>query len=274
MSALRSLLSEKGRAALFAARRLSRKVRALPDFMVIGAQKSGTSSMFSYLRQHPQVVRPMYKEIYYFDRHYDRGLSWYGRNFPARSALDRLSDRGGRRYVTFEATATYIFDRNAPRRIAQDLETRKFVALLRNPVDRAISNYWHARRMGLEARGLMEAMEADLALVETHRTDRISQGPAYLRRGIYQEAVSRWLECFARENLLLIQSEAMFADPEATMARTFEFLGLEPIRNIDYAPLNVGDYDEGDADARSLLASFYAPHNAELTRLCGTAFDW
>src|SRR5215831_18496905 len=109
MSALRRFVAEKGRATIFSAHRFSPAERALPDFIVIGAQKSGTSSMFSYLRQHPQVARPMHKEIYYFDRHYSRGLSWYLCNFPARATLDRRADRDGRRHVTFEATATYIF---------------------------------------------------------------------------------------------------------------------------------------------------------------------
>jgi hypothetical protein len=185
--------------------------------------------------------------------------------------------------VTFEATATYIFDTNAPRRISQDLDTRRFVALLRDPVDRAISNYWHARRLGRESRGLMEAMEADLARFMAERAfdaglgpppSDFPVGPAYLRRGIYHEAVSRWLEYFPRENMLLLKSEAMFADPASTMDRVFDFLDLSPTAEIDYAPLNVGEYDGRDAEVRSLLRSFYAPHNEMLSRLCGSAFEW
>jgi hypothetical protein len=272
MSAFRRFASEKGRAALFSARRVSPAGRALPDFIVIGAQKAGTSSMFSYLRQHPQVSRPMYKEIYYFDRHYSRGLSWYRCNFPARATLDKMSDRYGRRHVTFEATATYIFDANAPRRIAQDLETNRFVALLRNPIDRAISNYWHARRQGLETRALKPAMEAELEACDTAAAEPPRRG--YLDRGIYHRAVARWLDHFPRESMLLIQSEKMFADPASVMARVFAFLDLEPFAGIDYAPLNTGDYVESDDEVRRLLGKYYAPHNEILSRMCGTQFDW
>ena len=126
----------------------------MPDFIVIGAQKSGTSSMFAYLKQHPQIVRPVFKEPYFFDRHYHRGLQWYGCNFPSRAAISRLNDRFGRPHFTFEATATYVFDPDVPPRIAADITTRKFIVLLRNPVERAISAYWHARRMGKETRPL------------------------------------------------------------------------------------------------------------------------
>src|SRR5262245_53871580 len=192
MSGLKDLVSTKGRKALFELRRVTRAPRAMPDFILIGAQKSGTSSMFSYLRQHPQIVRPVFKEPYYFDRHYDRGLSWYGCNFPARSTIERLNDRHGRPHLAFEATATYVFDERVPGRIAADIETRKFIVLLRNPVDRAISAYWHARRMGRETRSLNEALNIDL---EWHQAETAFENgtgpkpegtpprPAYLRRG-------------------------------------------------------------------------------------------
>ena len=283
MSALRDFLSENGRKAIFEARRLSPLARAMPDFIVIGAQKSGTSSMFFYLRQHRQVVRPMFKEIYYFDRNYVRGLSWYGCNFPAQSTLDRLNDRRGRRHLTFEATATYIFDADVPRRIARDIKTRKFIALLRNPTDRAISAYWHARRLGLETRSLEAALTDEMAWHEAQRA--VEQGGssepagrppylAYLRRGIYHEAVANWQRCFPSDNLLVIQSEAMFADPAATGARAIPSLDLPPIGAMNFEPKNVGDYDESNPAARRLLDDFYRPHNEKLGALTGNSFTW
>jgi len=283
MSALRDFLSENGRKAIFEARRLSPLTRAMPDFIVIGAQKSGTSSMFFYLRQHQQVVRPMFKEIYYFDRNYARGLSWYGCNFPAQTTLDRLNDRRGHRHLTFEATATYIFDADVPRRIARDIKTRKFIALLRNPTDRAISAYWHARRLGLETRSLEAALademawhDAQQAVDAGRRAEPAGPPPylAYLRRGIYHEAVANWQRSFPADNLLVIQSETMFADPAATMARVFRFLDLPPIEAMDFEPKNVGDYAESDPAARRFLNDFYRPHNDKLGALTGNSFTW
>ncbi len=254
----------------------------MPNFIVIGAQKSGTSSMFSYLRQHPQIVRPIFKEPFYFDRHYERGLAWYGCNFPARSTIERLNERHGCPHLTFEATATYIFDANVPKRIAKDIETRKFIALLRNPTDRAISAYWHARRMGLETRSLDEALKADLDWYEAEIAYEKGcapppQGPAprsFVRRGIYHEAVSNWQRVFPPNSVLVIQSETMFSDPVSVMAEVFGFLGLPAVTDINYEPLNVGGYDNSDADARRQLTEFYRPHNVELSRLCGKAIAW
>lgn len=262
---------------------MARVPRAMPNFIVIGAQKSGTTSMFSYLRQHPQIVRPVFKELYYFDRQYHRGLAWYGCNFPARSTMERLDDRHGRAHLTFEATATYIFDAQVPPRIAKDIDTRKFVALLRNPVDRAISAYWHARRMGRETRRLDEALKVDTEWYEKERAFEQGTGPqpsgaaarpTYLRRGIYHEAVSVWRRHFLPEHLMVIQSEAMFADPRAVMARVFKFLDLPPTESIDLEPQNVGRYDDSDGEARRYLENFYRPHNEQLSQLCGTKFTW
>jgi hypothetical protein len=165
---------------LFEVRRVAGVPRAMPNFIVIGAQKSGTSSMFAYLRQHPQIIRPIFKELYYFDRNYQRGLDWYGCNFPASSTIARRNDRHGRPHLTFEATATYIFDAQVPTRIAKDIETRKFIVLLRDPVDRAISAYWHARRMGRETR---ERSTSNATRPRSALRKGAVRSPSGLRRG-------------------------------------------------------------------------------------------
>jgi hypothetical protein len=277
------MLYVNSRKVLFAMRGMGSARRALPSFMLIGAQKSGTSSMFAYLKQHPQIVAPVYKEPYYFDRHYERGLAWYGCNFPALSAIERKNDRCGKPHLTFEATATYVFDANAPQRIAADVDTRKFILLLRNPVDRAISAYWHARRMGRETRSLDEALDADLARYNAEQAHEEGPGPqppdpapkpSYLRRGIYRESVERWHRIFSPGSLLVLQSEIMFADPKPVMDKVFAFLDLAPAECKDYEPQNVGGYRKTDEKARARLADFYRPHNEALNTLTGSAFTW
>ena len=283
MRAAAEYLYVKGQRALFELRRMRPVARAMPHFIVIGAQKSGTSSMFSYLRQHPQIMRPIYKEPYFFDRHYHHGLGWYGCNFPSRATIERRNDRFGRPHLTFEATATYVFDENVPARIAQDLTTRKFILLLRNPVERAISAYWHARRMGIEARSLAEAMESDMERYREEASGRYPaqaaagsppRRPSYLRRGIYHEAVSRWQAVFSPEDLLVLQSETMFAEPETVMQRVFAFLDIPQPQRIDFAPRNVGAYPDRDDVLRGALHDFYRPHNAHLGAITANAFDW
>lgn len=267
--AVRDYLYIKAHQALFELRNLAPGKRAMPHFIVIGAQKSGTSSIFSYLKQHSQIIRPLLKEPYFFDRHYHRGLSWYGCNFPLQRTVDRLNDRTGQPHLTFEATATYVFDRNVPARIANDLTTRKFILLLRNPVERAISAYWHARRMGIEARPLAEAMQSEIA-----GKPRPCGRPGYLPRGIYHEAVARWQSTFSPGDLLILQSETMFAEPGETMAKVFSFLDLPRPDRIDYEARNVGSYKERDAEVRHMLRDFYRPHSDHLNSISRTQFSW
>jgi hypothetical protein len=283
MRAMRDYLYQKGHETLFELRRLRTASRAMPHFIVIGAQKSGTSSMFSYLKQHPQIIRPIFKEPYFFDRHYQRGLSWYGCNFPSQGTIGRLDDRFGQPHLTFEATATYVFDENVPDRIARDLKTRKFILLLRNPAERAISAYWHARRMGIEPRSLADAMQDDLRLyheeMPENKTVSNPTGPvpprlSYLRRGIYHEAVARWQNTFSPDSLLVLQSETMFADPGAIMTKVFAFLNLPQPQSIDFTPQNVGEYDDRDAEVRQVLQDFYRPHNAHLNSICRNGLNW
>jgi hypothetical protein len=267
--AMRDFLYIKAHKALFEMRRLRPVSRTMPHFIVIGAQKSGTSSMFSYLKQHPQIVRPILKEPYFFDRQYHRGLSWYGCNFPSLRTVGRLNDRHGRAHLTFEATATYVFDQNVPARIARDLKTRKFILLLRNPVERAISAYWHARRMDIESRSLAEAMKSEMA-----GEQRPGGRPGYLPRGIYHEAVARWQITFSPDDLLILQSETMFADPGSAMGQVFSFLDLPQPQQVNYTAKNVGRYDGKDAEVRAMLREFYRPHNAYLNSISRTQFSW
>lgn len=277
---VRDFLYAKASRALFELRRMQPVARALPNFIVIGAQKSGTSSMFSYLKQHPQVLRPIFKEPYFFDRHYHRGLRWYGSNFPAQRAVGRLNDRTGRPHLTFEATATYIFDEQVPGRIARDLKTRKFILLLRNPAERVISAYWHARRMGIESRSLTEVVETDMRRYQAEAAGIKDAGtpptsrPNFLKRGIYHEAVARWQSVFSPDDLLVLQSETLFAEPARAMTQVFQFLDLPEPESIDFEPRNVGGYKERDAEVRKLLQDFYRPHNEKLNGITRTKLHW
>ena len=103
--------------------------RRLPDFLIIGAQKCGTSSMFAYLNQHPQMKLPDVKEIHFFDLNYSNGLDWYTSHFPPASLSHRM--------VTGEASPYYLFHPHVPERVRLHCPDVKLVVMLRNPVDRA-----------------------------------------------------------------------------------------------------------------------------------------
>jgi hypothetical protein len=258
-------------------RTLTGSLRGLPSALVIGAQRSGTTSLFNYLVRHPDVVPPLAKEIHYFDLHYARGERWYRGRFRFAWRL-----RGGA--ITLDASPYYLPHPQAPERAARLLPEVKLVAVLRNPVERAYSHYQHEVRDGRETLSFAEAIAQEAARLAGEE-ERLSRDPgyysynhhrySYTRRGLYLDQLRRWEARFGRERLLVLQSEALFRDPAATVERVQAFLGLRPHRSGSYKAFYQGSYDrEIPVDLRRRLAEYFEPHNRELYRWLGEEFDW
>jgi hypothetical protein len=202
--------------------------RALPDALVIGAQRSGTSSLYRYLAGHPDVAPSFRKEVEYFSRYHQRGERWYRAHFE----LER-----GRRHFRFEATPDYVFHPLAAERAAAVVPDARLVVLLRNPVARAWSHFQHMAALGFETRRFEEALGAEHERI-TPDVDRLAIDPdhdaksllrySYVARGRYAEQLARWLEHYPRERLLVIRSEDLFRDTGTWFATILELLGLDP----------------------------------------------
>ena len=124
----------------FAVRYLTADLRPLPDFIILGTQRGGTTSLYTWLASHPDVAPASRKEVHYFDDHYGKGMRWYRAHFPIRHA--------GR--ITGESCPSLIYHALAPARVARDLpDTTKFVVLLREPAERSVSQYWLWRQHGI-----------------------------------------------------------------------------------------------------------------------------
>lgn len=252
-------------------------LRGLPSALIIGAQKSGTTSLFNYLVQHPDVRSPSGKEIHYFDLHYDRGVNWYRGRFPYAHRLRRGA-------MTLDASPYYLVHPQVPRRAAQLLPDVKLVALLRNPVERALSHYQHEFRAGRESLFFPEAIEKEPERLAGEE-ERLRDDPhyysfshhrhSYIRRGLYVEQLRHWVQHFPRSQLLVLQSEWLFRDPVAASAAVYGFLGLRPHRLEQYKPFLQGKYErEMPAELRTRLAAYFEPYNRELYQWLGEDFDW
>lgn len=271
------------------AKRLVRRMqgrRVLPDFLVIGAQKSGTSSLFKYLAQHPQVRGSAPKEVHFFDGGlnpktdtYALGETWYRDHFPLASTM-----APGQK--AFEASPLYMLHPLAAGRIAALLPQVKLVALLRNPTDRALSHYFHSVRNNhfreqqelLGPGAAMDAEEARLAPI-CARGDykhEIFRAFTYKARGRYLEQFERYWAHFPRESLLVLSAEELFADPAGQMATLAGFLGIDPhAEGVDFRPRNVGDNRVAvDPGVRAALDAYFAPLNQALYAALGRDFGW
>jgi hypothetical protein len=245
-----------------------------PDFLVIGAQRSGSTSLYAYLTQHPQVAPAAQKEVKFFSTFFDRGWGWYRRQFP-----DPLPAGA----VTGEATPYYLFHPHAPRRVAARLPRTRLIAVLRDPVDRALSHWAHETAGGTEWLPFAEAIAAEPDRLAGERERMLAdegyvssalQHHSYLARGRYAEQLEGWFARVPRERLLVLRSEDLYADPAAAVRRATDFLGLDPAPLRDPRPHNERAYPPLDPALRAELAEAFAAPNRALERLLGRPFGW
>ena len=249
-------------------RRGTAALRALPDFVIIGAQKAGTSSLYSYLTQHPDVIAATRKEIHYFGAPaYEGGLGWYRAHFPLSGSLRYLQAVRGRSVLTGEASPYYLFHPHSHRRMRAVIPDAKIIVMLRNPINRALSHYQHQVRKGWEPLSFTAAIDTENARLEGELDRMLADeryygynywAYSYQARGVYWEQLERWLSVYPREQFLFLSSEEFFADPASAYTRTQSFLGLKSHELRDYGKQNSGGSYSGleDGTEAQLSAHF------------------
>jgi Sulfotransferase domain len=242
--------------------------RALPDALVIGAQRAGTSSLYRWLGAHPGVAPSFRKEVEYFSRYWARGEGWYRAHFEVRA---------GRRHLRFEATPDYLFHPLAAGRAASVLPDARIVVLLRDPVERAWSQYRHMVRLGYETLAFADALAAEgprcaadvaaLAADPDHEAKDLLRY-SYAARGHYADQLARWRAVYPEDRILLLRSADLFGDPPGAYATVLAFLGLDPwtppaFRNVSTMP-GRGTAPAMDPAARERLEAEYAADDRTL----------
>ncbi|MBX6321654.1 MAG: sulfotransferase domain-containing protein [Rhodospirillaceae bacterium] len=254
-----------------------------PDFLVVGAQKAGTSSLFHYLIAHGSYLRPVLKETNYFDVNYDRGLAWYLSYFPSLARKRAREAATGGPVITGESATYYVIHPWAPVRIRQNFPAAKIIIMMRDPVTRAISHYNHNIRAGREPLPMLEAFEREAERVEPVAR-RLAEDPdypcfehqhySYLLRGRYLEQIQRWMQLFPREQIHLILSEEMFADPDRELRALCRFLGI-PERSLDsYGVANPDRSRRRDDRATAFLMDYFRTPNRLLSEFLGRPLPW
>lgn len=264
-------------------RGMNAESRALPNFIIAGAQKCGTSTLNSQLSQHPNVIPSFIKEVNYFNWNYGRGLNWYKAHFPITEPDANRATVASSHFITGEASPYYMFYPYALERIAKTLPEVRIMMMLRNPVDRAFSSYQHQRRKGREKHSFEEAIDLEPMRLapEIEKIERdesyFSYNHAhfsYLARGLYVDQVKRCLKHFPKERFLIIESERFFGNSAAIYEEVLEFLGLPAFKLPEYSNLNKYPYEKMKPETRKRLVEYFRPHNKRLYELLGRQFDW
>lgn len=266
-------------------RQITAGQRVLPGYLIIGAAKCGTTSLYNYLIQHQQVLPCYKKEVHYFDYYYHKGLSWYRSHFPKRSETQALALKTGGPVLTGESSPYYLAHPLAPGRVKESLPEVKMICMLRNPVDRAISSYYNQKRLGIESLATFEeAIEKETERITGHE-ERLREDPryssfahkyfAYLHRGDYAHQIGNWYKLFPKSQILIIHSEAFYSNPSTHFLNVLRFLELPAWEPDQYKSFNTGgDYEKMDTALRNKLLDYFRPKNEALFQLIGQRFDW
>lgn len=245
-----------------------------PHFIIIGTVKGGTTSLYNYLTLHPSILPAIQKEVNFFNRNYifQQGLKWYLAHFPQIPQHLNL--------IAGEASPNYMYYPGAAKRAFKCLPEVKLIVILRNPIDRAISHYYMARRLGQEKRSLEEALAAEVKIIKSipqaaFEAVNFLQKPAgYLRCGLYVYFLKQWMNVFPREQVVILKSEEMYENPAATMKQVFEFLGVQNYQLSEYKNYFYGSYTREEEEMRGSLSALLQPHNQKLEDYLGMKFNW
>jgi hypothetical protein len=258
-------------------------MRTLPDFIIVGAAKTGTTSLYWYLSQHPQVVPAVKKEIHFFDIEFHRGIRWYRSNFPTTIGLKFRNAVKGVRHISGEGSPYYMFHPHAPRRMAEAVPDVRLIVLLRDPAARAYSHYNHTVKYGFETLPFVEAIKKEkerlAGELEKMMADENYRSPKYRRysyvsRGYYVNQLKELGRFFARKQILIIKSEDLFRQTQETYDRIVEFLELEPW-TLKRTPNKLkGSYVRGPFPLEEELRAHFQPYNKQLSDYVGADFGW
>ncbi|MBA3418186.1 MAG: sulfotransferase [Geodermatophilaceae bacterium] len=264
--------------------RLTAELRMTPSFLVVGAKRAGTTSLYDTLAGHPQVLRAvLHKEVHYFDNAYHRGASWYRGHFPTRAAAAISARRTGLTAVTGEATPSYMWHPLAAMRIAADLPDVRLIVLIRDPVQRAHSEHAHSVSMGWESEPFERALDLEeqrlsgevaRLVAEPLYRSRPHACQAYVTRGRYVEQLERLAALVGRDRLHVIDSDSMFLDAGPALDGLTSFLGLQTWQPSDLANLNARPRPVLPAHLNTRLADEFAPYDERLARWLGWTPSW
>jgi len=255
-----------------------------PNFIIIGVQRGGTTSLYKYMMQHPKIIPALKKEIHFFDIKFNKGVSWYQSQFK-QNLFFTLIQRKKKFHdsITGEASPYYIYHPNVPKRMLKIIPDIKLIVLLRNPIERAFSHFQHERRLGVEKLSFEDAVKKEPERLEGEIKKMLEdenyysfnhQNFSYLNRGIYIDQIVRWEKYFSKEQILVLSSEDFYSNSNKICNEVFNFLNLPNYNLKKVKAYNKGSNKSMNEDTRKELAEYFKPHNKKLFNFLKRDFGW
>ena len=259
---------------------LTSSARVLPNFFVIGPGRTGTTSLYHYLNQHPCITKSAYDELGYFDDNFHLGLNWYRSLFPTKFTQKKVESKHGK-FLTYDVTPQYIRRPWTARRISSYFPTTKLIVVLRNPVDKTYSHYIMSTVEANERRLFEDIITNEIREFKKTKYDdkndsyfsTIVEG-SYLARSFYQEQLEIWFKLFPKKQILIIKSEELANKTTEVIQDIFNFLELPEYKIKNVSKHRVSDYNKMNSSTRKILIEFFRPYNKKLYEFLDRDFCW
>jgi len=254
-------------------------LRVLPNFFVIGPGRTGTTSLYHYLDQHPSLSKSAHDELGFFDVNFHLGLHWYRSLFPSIFTKFRIKLKT-HFFMTYDVTPHYVRRPWIAKRIKKLFPDSKLIIILRNPVDKTYSHYYLSTKSG-ETRTFEEVIEEEMNDISKWSID--SKDDYYfatqvenskLARGFYVEQLPVWFELFSKNQILIISSEELASNTKNVVNDIFQFLNLPEFEIPNIEKVNVSKYPKMNPETRKILIDFFKPYNEQLYKFLNRKFDW
>jgi len=263
---------------------LTSSMHTLPDFLIIGTAKSGTTSLFEHLIKHPSIFPPLAQQPNFFTSYFYKGESWYRSYFPSIISKNLIQNIKKQRFLTGEASTQYYWYPHAPKRVKSLLPNAKIILLLRNPIDRSYSQYQMEFNKGNEQLSSFEdAIELENERIqdeyekmlhdETYYSKKYTI-QSYIAKSIYVNYIEEWFKYFPKKQFLFLNSEEFNSDTSKVYKKTLNFLDIPEIDFKKYEIFRAAKYPEMNSTTRKKLSNFFKPHNEKLYKLINQNFHW
>ena len=257
-------------------------IRVIPDFLVIGAKRCGTTSLYQHLSEHPCISRSPHDNIGFFNENYHLGINWYKSLFPTVFYKKKMESKN-KQCLFFDVTSTYMEEELTAKNIYEVNPNQKIIVILRNPVDRAYSHYHVNVKEKSEKRSFEDAVFEEMNRI---KSERIIQNKNknlrvftpnnihYLKKGFYALQLKSWFKIFPREQILVLSTEEFQEDQNLIYKKIFDFLNIPNMKIKSIEKMEKGNYIPMKHDTRNLLLDYFRQCNHELFELINSEFDW
>ena len=250
--------------------------RKLPDFLVIGGKRCGTTTLFEFLRQHQMIAEPVIDHMGFFDDNYSIGINYYKSFFPIKTEETAKK-------LDYDVTTSYLTSPFVAERVAKEIPNVKIIVLLRNPTSRAWSDYNASQKKDASEEEFQTYIDDELQELEASDfEEKVSKNdynmsepfPNFIKKGLYSVYLKKWLKLFPRKNFLFISTESFSNDENKVFKQIFDFLGLSNFEIHKLQRMSKGNYEKLNPKIKNKLDLFFAPHNDELFKLINEKYDW